>query len=157
MAATTMPSISSLVKQLQQDHPTLQFIPGETFHWSPDDMAILYPEKSTDAASLLHELAHATLKHRHFARDIILLAMERDAWQYAKQFFATKYGVDISQETIDTALDSYRDWLHARSICPTCEATGIQIKQNIYKCLACTATWTVNDARNCALRRRITS
>lgn len=153
MAVTTMRSTSSLAKQLQNDYPALRFAPGDAFHWSPDTTTISYIPDSDDTPDLLHELAHALLKHRDFARDILLLAMERDAWQYARQFLATTYDTPISEDTIDSALDSYRDWLHERSVCPKCKATGIQIKQSTYKCLACTATWTVNDARTCALRR----
>lgn len=79
--------------------------------------------------------------------------MERDAWQYAKDTLGQTYDQAILDDTVEDALDSYRDWLHARSTCPACQATGIQTKKEEYKCLACRTKWRVNEARICALRR----
>lgn len=148
-----MPSITSLVNQLRLDFPDYAFTPGNDFHWSPQEQTIFYASRVDDSASLLHELAHAVLGHDNFSKDIELLEMERDAWGYARQRLASRYGVGISETTAETALDTYRDWLHARSTCPTCTATGLQIKKSHYRCLACATTWRVNDARVCALRR----
>lgn len=156
MAATTMLSISSLVSQLARDYPALTFTPGERFYWNPEHRTIYYVAQSNDAASLLHEVAHGILVHRDFIRDIELLEMERDAWDYASATLAPRYGITIDADAIQTNLDTYRDWLHMRSICPACHATGVQIKQRIYRCLACRSEWTVNDARQHALRRHIT-
>lgn len=112
-----------------------------------------YNESSDDAALLLHELAHAVLKHADYTRDIELIEMERDAWDHARTVLAPRYSVPIDDAIIEDSLDTYRDWLHARSTCPDCQAIGIQIKLHHYRCLACGAQWKVNDARICALRR----
>lgn len=93
------------------------------------------------------------LGHQDYDKDIRLIQMERDAWAYATASLAARYNVDISDDTVQTALDTYRDWLHARSQCPSCQATGVQVKQHTYKCLACSRLWKVNEARLCALRR----
>jgi DnaJ-class molecular chaperone len=50
-------------------------------------------------------------------------------------------------------MNSYRDWLHARSTCPVCQATGMETKKSIYTCPACRHQWRVNEARICSLRR----
>lgn len=149
-----MPSIISMLpKKLTIDFPQFTFKAGDQFRWAPDTRTIYFDQASTDNASLLHELSHALLQHTSYTRDIQLIEMERDAWQYATEQLAYHYAVDITDDTVQDALDSYRDWLHARSTCPTCRATGVQTGKQHYKCLACATTWKVNDARVCALRR----
>lgn len=105
------------------------------------------------AASLLHETAHALLSHTDFTYDINLLKLEREAWTYAKDNLALPYKVEISESTVEQALDSYRDWLHGRSACPDCRQNGIQNSDQSYTCVACGQNWRANDARRCALRR----
>jgi hypothetical protein len=148
-----MPSIISLVSKLKVDFPQFRFTAEKKFQWSPSEMTIYFEETSADAATLLHELAHAILDHRQYSRDIQLIKFEQAAWQYAQATLSKRYAVAINQDDIDTSLDTYRDWLHARSQCPHCKATGLQIKSHLYSCLACTTKWRVNDARVCELRR----
>jgi hypothetical protein len=148
-----MHSTSSLITSLKHDFPAYLFSPGKEFLWSPEKQAISYIPNSDDQASLLHELAHAILKHATYNRDVELLELERAAWQYALDHLATLYNVSVPSEQVEDSLDTYRDWLHARSTCPACGATGLQIKKNEYKCIACHEKWRVNDARLCALRR----
>lgn len=150
-----MPLITSLISKLEVEYPSISFIGGNEFRWSPVDKVIFYEEGSSDAASLLHELAHSILGHTNYRKDLQLLEMERDAWHHAKEELASKYQVTITNEIVDSALDSYRDWLHARSTCPACEATGIQSKRHEYRCLACQTRWRVNEARMCELRRYV--
>lgn len=153
MDATTMPSTTLLVAKLQQDYPALTFTVGDEFRWSPTDATIFYEARVSDDASLLHELAHALLHHTTYLKDIELIEMERDAWNYALTHLASRYDVTITDDQVQGSLDTYRDWLHARSTCPHCNATGVQVKQKQYKCLACHTNWRVNEARVCALRR----
>jgi hypothetical protein len=155
MDATTMPSITSLVSRLQVDFPAFQFVSGADFCWSPERKTISYSKSSDDHASLLHELSHAILKHDTFTRDVQLLALEQAAWQHAKSTLSLEYDITITQDQIEDSLDTYRDWLHARSTCPNCQAIGMQGKQRLYSCLVCRTKWHTNDARVCALRRVI--
>jgi len=148
-----MLSTISLVSKLKADFPQFRFIEGEEFRWAPNEAAIYFDATSSDTASLLHELSHAILDHRQYSRDIQLIEFEQAAWQYAQTVLSEHYAVSISQDNIDTSLDTYRDWLHARSQCPYCKATGLQVKSRLYSCLACTTKWRVNDARVCELRR----
>jgi hypothetical protein len=148
-----MPLTTSLANKLQNDFPALTFLAGDEFRWSPHDKTILYDQTSDDCASLLHELAHATLSHTTYTKDIELIEMERDAWERAATQLSTSYKIDIQDEVVQNSLDTYRDWLHARSTCPRCKATGVQTQKNQYKCLVCATKWRVNDARVCALRR----
>jgi hypothetical protein len=148
-----MPSTISLATKLRADFPAFTLTAGEGFLWSPSDKVITYDQTSDDMASLLHEVSHAVLDHAQYSKDIELIEMERDAWNHAVKILAARYQVHIHDNTVQAALDTYRDWLHARSTCPKCQATGLQTKKNQYKCIACTANWRVNEARVCALRR----
>ncbi|MEO7905115.1 MAG: hypothetical protein ABIR91_04960 [Candidatus Saccharimonadales bacterium] len=150
-----MPSTSSLRNQLIADYPDLQFGTGELNHWSSTEQTVYYNPDTIDDATLLHEVSHGLLQHTDYDKDIVLIDMEREAWAYAVQTLGPKYAVTISDDTVQDSLDSYRDWLHARSTCPNCSSTGVQIQSNEYKCIACQTIWRVNDARICALRRYI--
>lgn len=153
MDAIIMPSINLLIHKLRADFPQFNFASGDAFHWSPQDSTIYYPENSSDVSSLLHELAHAILEHRQYSRDIELIQFEQAAWHHAKEVLGLHYGVAIDPDHIEDALDTYREWLHARSTCPHCQATGLQIQHRIYSCFVCRTKWRVNDARVCGLRR----
>lgn len=162
MAATTMDEISLLVKNLKNNPERIKLLPhltfqsGEVFQWSHTACAITYNPVTPNAAYfLLHEYGHALLQHQSYQHDIDLLKMERAAWEEA-QSIAPEYHFLISDNFVEDSLDTYRDWLHARSQCPQCEAVGLQISAHHYTCLACQATWRVNAATSCALRRHIT-
>lgn len=147
-----MPSITSLVKRLRADFRQFRFVQGDTFLWSHSDNTIYYEPGESDGSLLLHELAHAILGHADYKRDIELLSMERMAWDKVKEL-APAYNIAIDDDFIQDNLDTYRDWLHARSTCPNCRATGLQIKKQVFNCPACQNEWRVNEARTCALRR----
>lgn len=146
-----MLSTTLLATRISNDFPHLQLEASNECKWLPASNTIRYDPRE-EPAHLLHELSHALLEHAAYQRDITLLEMERDAWEHAKKQ-AINYNFSINETLIQDALDTYRDWLHSRSICPDCSATGIQTKKYQYKCFACGATWKVNDARICALRR----
>ncbi len=147
-----MPSTASLIHQLKTNYPQFSFKKSKRFLWSPSEQTVYYTDSDNDYSFLLHELSHGLLDHVGYNRDIELLAMERAAWDKAVDL-APDYKLKISDDTVESTLDSYRDWLHARSTCPNCKATGLQIKQRVYSCPACHHTWRVNEARICALRR----
>ena len=154
MDATTMRSINWLLNNLRSDFPEITFAPGADFLWSAGKKTISFdPGTDNSPAYTLHELSHAILNHQGYERDIELLKLERDAWECTRATLAPRYGISIDYDLIQDNLDTYRSWLHARSLCPECETTGIQTKQRHYKCIACGHVWRVNEARLCALRR----
>lgn len=149
-----MPSTHSLIYRLASDYPDIIFVEGSsTTMWNPSSRAIHYSHTTTQA-ELLHEVGHALLGHGAYERDIDLLSYERDAWDEASRLSST-YGISIDSDIIQRDLDTYRDWLHARSCCPTCQTNGIQLRASIYKCLSCQSKWQVNDARTHNLRRNV--
>lgn len=152
MAATTTVSITSLVKQLRRSYPQFNFVEGDEFHYSPPE-TVTYHTNTPDAVYLLlHELGHALCKHDLYERDIELISIESRAWEQAAILSPT-FGLVIPDEVIQSSLDSYRDWMHARSKCPECDATGVQTSLHTFTCIACHKKWRVNTARTCELRR----
>lgn len=151
MAATTMRSTNSIAEQLAGDFTDFEFRADDFFAWNPIDSIVSYVPASSPAR-LLHELGHALLGHQSYGRDVELVKMESEAWQKATEL-APQYNLTLDPDDIEEHLDSYRDWLHARSTCPRCDANGIQTDSNRYKCIECQTTWRVNEARTCALKR----
>jgi len=149
-----MRSIDSLIKHLRVDYSQFSFELSDKFFWSAKKQTVYFDQTDENSeAFCLHELSHALLGHQGYERDMELIKMERDAWEYAMTELAPLYAITIDDEIVQGNLDTYREWLHARSTCPMCEATGIQTKQQYYSCLACGQTWRANEARLCALRR----
>ncbi len=153
MVATTMPHIKVLLARLKEDHPGITFTPGDDYLWSATTRTLMYDAEASDGLYLLHELGHALLGHANFTLDIELLAQEREAWGFVCTELAKRYGVTTDDRIIQDSLETYRDWLHARSCCPRCAQTGLQTKTSTYVCINCRCSWRPNDARRCALRR----
>lgn len=153
MVVTTSPHTKDLVRQLRSDHPNIVFVEGEDFVWSDSTKTLTYLPDDTHRPYLLHELAHALLHHTDFQFDIELIAQERAAWDKARTELGPRYKIEISPKTIEGSLDTYREWLYARSQCPRCNQTGAQNKTSTYVCINCRCSWHPNDARRRALRR----
>lgn len=151
MAATTT-AFNNLLKKLRKDHSSLTFEPGDDFRWTPSTKTVYYLAEVDDPATLLHEAAHGALGHVSYVGDVELLHLEREAWNKAIEL-GKAYDVIISEEEVEDALDTYRGWLHARSLCPSCQQNGVQKSENLYLCLVCNQQWKVNDARHCGLKR----
>jgi hypothetical protein len=148
-----MRSMSSLIHKLKTTHPDIAFVQGEEFLWSPSNRTIFYnPEAPQASLLLLHEFSHSVLDHHTYNRDVELIAMESAAWEHAATL-AEEYAVRFNDDVVQDHLDTYREWLHARSLCPECTANGYQTTTNTYQCPACLHQWRVNEARICALRR----
>lgn len=149
-----MPEITPLNKLLAHDFTDLHFEKDSEFRWEPAKRTIFFdPDDDFFPIRLLHETAHGILGHHAYKNDIELLALERDAWIYARGVLAPKYRIAITGEDIERDMDSYRDWMHARSTCPHCGSTGFQTSDQSYKCMNCGTRWRVNAAKTCALRR----
>ena len=148
-----MRSMSSLIHKLKTTHPDIAFVQGEEFLWSPSNRTIFYnPESPQASLLLLHEFSHSVLDHHTYNRDVELIAMESAAWEHAATL-AEEYTVRLNDDVVQDHLDTYREWLHTRSLCPECTANGYQTTANTYQCPACLHQWRVNEARICALRR----
>lgn len=150
-----MPSSNSLVAKLQEDYPNINITAHNgAAYWSASQRTVFYNPREPHANwVLLHEVSHALLDHASYRKDIELLAMERDAWHYATTILAPRYDLQIDTDYIEDNLDSYREWLHAKSTCPRCQLNGVEIASRHYRCAACGHEWRVNEARTCHIRR----
>ena len=95
---------------------------AESFFWSPKLKKITYNQSIIDTEvgiwSMLHEVAHASLNHISYTSDLGLLRLEVEAWNEAKKL-ARQLEIEIDDSHIQDCLDTYRDWLHRRSTCPS--------------------------------------
>lgn len=144
------------LEYLQAKFPSLTYRQGAAFCWSPETNEILYPRKhigERSAWSLLHETSHALLGHRSYAADFELVRMEVMAWDKAKEL-AKEIGITIDEDHIQDCLDSYRDWVYARSICPRCRNKSLQQDDlQHYRCFNCHNAWRVTPSRFCRAYR----
>jgi hypothetical protein len=117
--------------------------------------------------ALLHETGHALLEHQSYKGDFELLRLEVAAWERAREVAATishdfspdstpDAGMDVTidEDHIQDCLDTYRDWLYKRSICPTCTTKCLQQDDFVhYRCFNCHTTWRVSSNRFCRAYR----
>lgn len=137
-------------------YSNLVFEPGDVFRWSPATQTITYDTAKIDKPggrlSLLHEISHALLGHKNYDQDLELIRMEVDAWRKTAEL-AKQHNVDFVDEDIEHCLDTYRDWLFARSRCPGCEQSGIQADERTYRCFICNEKWQVPVRQSCHVKR----
>jgi hypothetical protein len=149
--------MNNLLLRLRSDFPQLKFTAGTRFFWSPAGREIVYAENASGPRaifSLLHETGHALLEHQRYTLDFELLELEVAAWKHAKKL-ATDYGIDIDEDHIQDCLDTYRDWLYRRSICPSCTTKALQQDDSPrYQCFNCQASWSVSPSRFCRPYRK---
>lgn len=157
MVATKSPknSFNDLLRYLEKQRPDITFSMGDSFSWSPKNATITYGKNTTVESmwSLLHEFAHAELGHTTYATDFELLNLEVAAWEACKNN-AQSLDITVDDDHVEDCLDSYRDWLHRRSTCPTCGSTGLQRTETEYHCHNCYTFWQVSAARFCRPYRR---
>lgn len=139
----------AFIAQIIKDHPQFKFVPGPQEHWSPKTNTITYSQSEPLAElryGLLHELAHALLGHSSYNSDFELLKLESEAWELAVKI-GKKYKIKLDPDHIQDCLDTYRDWLHRRSLCPTCGMHVLQDSPKSYKCFNCGTGWQVSSRR----------
>ena len=145
-----------LIARLNKELPKLRFIAGKQFSWSAETGEIIYKMGARGEKarwSLLHETGHALLKHTNYKSDMELLRLEVAAWQKAR-LLAIELGIKIDKDHIEDCVDTYRDWLYKRSICPNCTAKCLQQADFVhYRCFNCHMQWRVSTSRFCRAYR----
>lgn len=150
--------MEEIVSILSGSYPRISFQASNKFCWSPETLEVLYDADAPEPAaiwSLLHETGHALLGHTSYKADYELLRLEVDAWEKAKAL-ASDMAVEIDEDHVQDCIDTYRDWLYRRSICPTCGTKSLQ-QANLsqYQCFNCHATWKVTPSRFCRAYRAL--
>lgn len=150
-------AMDQLISALCAKFPDLNFTAGKQFYWSPENGEIFYRRGAAGQEaewSLLHETGHATLEHHSYQGDFELLQLELAAWSRARQL-GQEVGIKISEDHIQDCLDTYRDWLYKRSICPNCGTKCLQQDDFAqYNCFNCHSVWRVSASRFCRAYRR---
>jgi hypothetical protein len=149
--------MDKIIDQLKHLVPSVEFIEGNVFCWSPETNSITYESTDDNQFSdalqpkiwaLCHEIGHAILSHKTYKTDFELLFMEAEAWDKGKEL-AEIINASIDEDHIQECLDTYRDWLHKRSRCPTCLSTSLQESATLYRCHNCSTQWRVTSSRFC--------
>jgi hypothetical protein len=153
--------MDQLLRHLGERFPGLQYKLGKSFYWSPVTKEIFYGPTSKDLTqdlwALLHETSHALLNHVNYTTDIELIHLEIDAWERAKTLAKElKLEILIREDHIQNCIDTYRNWLYARCICPVCGTKSLQQPKTLrYRCFNCHTTWKVTSSRFCRAYRTI--
>jgi len=148
----------ALLPKLAEAYPHLKFVAAGSFYWSPETSEVFYDQNRADDTSaiwsLLHETSHALLGHTSYEADVELLHLEVAAWDRALAL-AADYGIKIDNNYVQDCLDTYRDWLYRRSLCPGCGTQCLQMDtSNHYRCFNCHTRWHVSPSRFCRAYRR---
>ena len=145
-----------LIAKLKLAYPGISFTAGKQFCWSPESKEVFYNTTGRgDKAvwSLLHETGHALLNHTTYQADFQLIRLEVAAWEKAREL-AEQFTLVIDEDHIQDCLDTYRDWLYKRSICPNCATKSVQQNDYAhYRCFNCQTTWRVTASRFCRAYR----
>lgn len=148
--------MGNLILKLKDKYPKLTFSQSDSFYWSPETKEIFYDKKAKGKLnewSLLHESGHALLGHSHYDADFMLIKLEVEAWQKAKEI-ANLLDISIDEDHIQDCLDTYRDWLYKRSVCPKCSNKSLQESDfKNYRCFNCHMRWHVSSSRFCRTYR----
>ncbi len=150
----TTSKFDTLLSTLRSDFPDITFELSDNFRWSDERRTIFYDDSAEYSSwSLLHEMGHMVRHHRRYSSDRVLVHMEVEAWEEAKNLART-YGHTIDEDYIQDCIDSYRLWRHQRSTCPRCEQTGVEKADGLYLCINCRNSWQVTTNRFCRVYRK---
>ena len=126
----------NFLRRLKSDFPEFKFIIGKKFAFRPPKTIVLGPPEPFYELLTLHEVSHAILNHRTYNMDVERLRMESEAWEKACEL-ASRYSIKVDEDLIQDELDTYRDWLHAKSRCKKCGLTCYQTPNGVYHCPRC--------------------
>ncbi|MBR3368560.1 hypothetical protein IKG45_02075 [Candidatus Saccharibacteria bacterium] len=128
-------SIKFLVS-IKKTYPEFNFKQGKRFSFHPKKTITYSETENNFELLLLHELGHALNGDFSFKTDIERLKIEMNAWETAKKL-ANSLNVTYDEEFIENELDSYRNWLHKKSLCKSCGLTRYQTPDGVYHCPHC--------------------
>lgn len=123
-------------EELIRDFSDFRFILGAKFSFRPPKTIVIGSPEPFSRLLALHEVGHAVCKHKSFRMDVARLKMENQAWEEARKL-ADFYGEEINEAVVQDELDTYRDWLHQKSRCPSCGLTRFQTPDSKYHCPLC--------------------
>lgn len=136
--------MGDLITSLKQDFPDFHFTYGKRFSFRPPKTIVIGPDEGTKTPLLIfHELGHALSGQYIYKTAIERLKIESLAWNegkkaYEKCLTSGRYSLPPwDEEFVEENLDTYRDWLHAKSKCKTCGLTMYQGADKKWLCPFC--------------------
>lgn len=137
------------VRLLERDYKEVEFRWGQprfSYRLKNGKKVVFLGEPQPNFGLLaLHELGHALCEHKDYNTHVERLKIESEAWEMAKTVYSNyatnthladilpEWNEDIVQEKLDT----YREWLHNKSLCKKCGLTMYQTKDGKYHCPRC--------------------
>lgn len=138
--------------------PDLLFVPNGYFAYDAALELINYDPSALNTnegkLSLVHEIAHARLGHFHYGSDFELLLMEIDAWCLTRKL-AKQYKLTLDKHFIDHCIETYDNWLSARSTCPSCQTFCLEDSPHQFHCFSCGTDWRVNQRKDRRTIRKV--
>lgn len=121
-------------------YPEFTFRPGRKFLFRPKKTICYLEADDNFRLLLLHELAHALLGHFSYDKSLERLQIERDAWEKTREL-CEKHSVPFDESIAETELDTYRDWVHQKTLCKTCGLTCLEVSPESLYCPFCQKTY----------------
>ena len=131
-----MDNPTSAQKICSTKYPEFHFKIGPRFSYKSPRTVTLGPLEPHYSLLVLHELGHALCGHQKFSTHVERLKIEREAWDKAREL-ALEFNIKFNDEFAESQLDTYRDWLHAKSKCKKCGLTRYQTSDGHYHCPHC--------------------
>jgi hypothetical protein len=148
LKSTNLPqNAQAFLLELQAEFPDFSWRLGSRFKFKPEKTIFIDQNSPAPwpyfALLTLHELGHGLCGHKDYKTDVMRIRIESEAWQRAKRLIGTHknwqktYQIFYDEDFAESELDSYRDWLHARSKCKRCGLTCFQTRDGKYHCPNC--------------------
>jgi len=130
----------AFLDSLKSAYPDFFFKPGRKFLFRPKRTIFYLEDNDNFRFLLLHELAHALLKHFSYDTSLERLTLERDAWEKTRQL-CSDYKVPFLDSLAEAELNTYRDWLHKKTLCKTCGLSCLEVNSESLYCPFCQKTY----------------
>ena len=135
---------ASFLSLVKSSYPDFSFRPGKKFLFRPK-RSIFYQTSLAPGENfrllLLHELSHALLGHFSYDTALSRLKIERDAWAKTR-LLCKEFSVPFDASFAEDNLDTYRNWVHKKTLCPTCQHTCLELDGERLFCPFCEKTFT---------------
>ena len=126
----------AFLETLKSTYPNFSFKPGPKFLFRPKKTIHYVESNDNFRLLLLHELSHALLGHFSYSKSLERLQIERDAWAKTREL-CEQFSVNFDEDVAESELNTYRDWLHQKTLCKTCGLSCLEVNSESLYCPFC--------------------
>lgn len=126
----------AFLETIQTSYPEYNFHPGQKFLFRPPKTINYLESDDNFRLLLLHELAHALLGHFSYQKSLERLQIERDTWEKTREL-CKFYSIPFDETLAEAELDTYRDWVHQKTLCKTCGLSCLEVSSESLYCPFC--------------------